>query len=172
MSASATGIFFFSYKLNDEELKDVSFFIVREAAMRRLGILLGKNIPLWVEERFSDFFCLKHSIDGSNLIFSISENAYCHNCDTLLEPVYIDFTDRKNIKANISETSLPQIQSFFCEIMQKYEISRIRFDLELSQGTSVEPIRRECFPSHLCDIIKKEIENIGGWELSLQITMV
>lgn len=169
MSLSATGIFYFKLKLNDEALNDISFFIVQEAAKHRLGILLGANLPSWVEEKFSNLFHMSLVIDGSSLIFNLVESAYYSNCDALFEPIYIDSTDPSDIKVDISKTSLPRIQLFFETMMKREEISHIRLDLEVAFDCPDGFVHRSCSPDQLCETIRHEIARSCNWNPSIQI---
>ncbi len=171
MSLSATGIFYFKSKLNEEALNDISFFIVQEATNHRLGILLGGNLPSWVQEKFSKLFHISLAVDGNSLIFNLAESAYYSNCDKLFQPIGINSTNPSDIKVDISRSSLPRIQHFFETVMKREEISHIRFDLELAFACPDEFVHRDCSPDQLCETIRQEYARNGNWDPTIQIIM-
>lgn len=133
MSYSASGIFYFSKALDEDNQNETAFFIIGEAAKRRLGIELGYNIPQCIVEKYkklgSDI-----PVSEKHLVFNLSESGYYRNCDKLFEPIYYERSDGGFCVMGIEleHSRLSDIQDFFATVIGNPFISSIRFDFELS----------------------------------------
>ena len=171
MSQSITGIIYFTSQLANAALTDIAFFIEGEAVRHRLGILLGGNLPSWVNEKFANLHHVSLALDGGSLIFNLSETAFYSNCDSLFEPIWIDSTDPASVKVDVSGSSLPRVQRFFEAVFANDAVSHIRLDIETAYDRPENFAHRECAPDRLCETVCEEIAKTGSWRPSVQIVM-
>jgi len=164
MSLIASGVIYFTSELNCSALNDISFYIVQEAIKNKLGILLGANIPQWLKNRYVEVYHIDTSIDGTKMIFHLSESVYYANCEKLFELVMIDYSEDGEVRnVNVSETDIIKLQYFFKCVSDNAYVSHIWFCFDNDDGNEATMKCYDCFPEQFGDVFKEEIIKIKSW---------
>lgn len=128
MSNLAVGEIHFVSIPSDDEVTELSYFLLKKSIKNRIGVNVNNNLTIWARNKYP----VSNYIDNDRYMpYEIVDTPWSGEFREISNNLYLELRDNKTyVISSVEESRLPDLQKFFEDIIVHEMISYITFELE------------------------------------------